>query len=51
VERVEAIVQPASVDLRLYSRYDVDIEQWQAGQVSPDFAQVYGVPLSAKIKR
>ncbi len=51
VERVEAIAQQSSVDLRLYSEHDVDIEQWQAGQVSPDFAQVYGVPLSAKIKR
>jgi exopolyphosphatase/guanosine-5'-triphosphate,3'-diphosphate pyrophosphatase len=51
VERVEAVVQDASVELRLYSKHDVDIEQWQASQVSPDFAQIYGLPLGVRIKR
>jgi exopolyphosphatase / guanosine-5'-triphosphate,3'-diphosphate pyrophosphatase len=51
VERVEAFVQDASVELRLFSGRDVDIEQWQAAQVSPDFAQIYGMPLSVKMRR
>ncbi len=51
VDRVEALPQPASVELRIYSDHDVDIEQWHAGQVSPAFEQIYGLPLAVKIKR
>ena len=51
VDRVEALPQPASVELRIYSDQDVDIEQWHAGQVSPAFEQIYGLPLAVKIKR
>ncbi len=51
VERVEAQALEASVELRLFSDFDVDIEQWHASQVSPIFQQVYGRPLSVKIKR
>ena len=51
VERVEAVVQDTSVELRLYSDRDVDMEQWQAGQVAPVFQQVYGLPLAVKFKR
>jgi exopolyphosphatase / guanosine-5'-triphosphate,3'-diphosphate pyrophosphatase len=51
VERVEAEAQPASVELRIYAEADVDIEQWQAGQVSTAFEQIYGLPLTVKVKR
>jgi exopolyphosphatase/guanosine-5'-triphosphate,3'-diphosphate pyrophosphatase len=51
VERVEVEALQTSVELRIFSEGDVDMEQWQAGQVSPAFEQIYGLPLSVKIKR
>jgi exopolyphosphatase/guanosine-5'-triphosphate,3'-diphosphate pyrophosphatase len=51
VERVEAQIQDQSVELRLFSEYDVDIEQWQATQVSTVFEQVYGRPLVVRVRR
>jgi exopolyphosphatase/guanosine-5'-triphosphate,3'-diphosphate pyrophosphatase len=46
-----AETQASSVELRLYADRDVDMEQWQAGQVSPAFQQIYGLPLSVRVKR
>ncbi|MEO5926345.1 MAG: Ppx/GppA phosphatase family protein [Bryobacteraceae bacterium] len=51
VERVEAEAQDSAIELRLYTEGDVDMEQWQAVQVSPAFQQIYGLPLAVKIKR
>jgi exopolyphosphatase/guanosine-5'-triphosphate,3'-diphosphate pyrophosphatase len=51
VERVEAAVQENAVELRLFSGRDVDIEQWQAEQVTGVFREAYGVPLAVRIKR
>ncbi len=51
VERVETIVGEQSVELRLYSQADVDIEQWSAQQVGEVFQGVYGKPLVVKVKR
>lgn len=51
VDRVEAQALENSVELRLYSQDDVDIEQWTAGQMSDVFQVVYGRPLAVKIKR
>lgn len=51
VDRVEALAQETSLELRLYSDQDVDIEQWHAAQTSPAFEEIYGLPLAVKIKR
>lgn len=51
VERVEAQILDQSVELRLFSEYDVDIEQWQATQVSTVFEQIYGRPLVVRVRR
>jgi hypothetical protein len=53
VERVEAALQETSVELRLFSDRDVDIdiEQWQAEQVAAVFREAYGLPLTVKVKR
>jgi exopolyphosphatase/guanosine-5'-triphosphate,3'-diphosphate pyrophosphatase len=51
VERVDALVQDSSVEIRLYSKQDVDIEQWHAQRVAEAFQQVYGLPLVVKVKR
>jgi exopolyphosphatase / guanosine-5'-triphosphate,3'-diphosphate pyrophosphatase len=51
VERVEAEVQQNSVELRLFSDRDVDIEQWQAEQVAAVFREAYGLPLAVRLKR
>jgi exopolyphosphatase/guanosine-5'-triphosphate,3'-diphosphate pyrophosphatase len=51
VERVEAQVMDAGVELRLYSDRDVDIEQWHVGQFSGVFQQVYGLPLNVRVRR
>ena len=45
VERVETAIQPESVELRLFSSRDVDIEQWHAAQVADVFREVYGRSL------
>ena len=51
VERVDALVQDSSVEIRLYSEQDVDIEQWHAQRVAEAFQQVYELPLVVKVKR
>ena len=51
VERVEAAVQENTVELRLFSERDLDIEQWQAEQVAGVFREVYGVPLTVRARR
>jgi exopolyphosphatase/guanosine-5'-triphosphate,3'-diphosphate pyrophosphatase len=51
VERVEAAVLDNSVELRLFSDRDVDIEQWQAEQVAAVFRESYGLPLTVRVKR
>jgi len=51
VERVEAVIHPDTVELRLYSKGDVDIEQWHAAQVADVFREVYGHALVVRTKR
>jgi len=51
VQRVEAAVQENTVELRLSSERDVDIEQWQAEQVAGVFREAYGLPLAVRSKR
>lgn len=51
VERIEAQVMDAAVELRLFSDRDIDIEQWHVTQHSGAFQQVYGLPLSVKVRR
>jgi exopolyphosphatase/guanosine-5'-triphosphate,3'-diphosphate pyrophosphatase len=51
VDRVETQVLDNTVELRLLSDVDVDIEQWHASQVAVNFQQVYGLPLVVKAKR
>jgi exopolyphosphatase/guanosine-5'-triphosphate,3'-diphosphate pyrophosphatase len=51
VERLETLIQDGTVDVRLYSERDVDIEQWHAEQVAEAFRQVYGLELSVRAKR
>ncbi|MBK5293348.1 MAG: Ppx/GppA family phosphatase [Acidobacteriia bacterium] len=51
VERLECISGDESVEIRLYSGHDIDIEQWHAQQVSGNFQEVYGLPLIVKVKR
>ncbi len=48
VDRVETAIQENSIELRLFSERDVDIEQWQAEQVAGVFREVYGLPLRVK---
>ncbi len=51
VERIETQALENAVELRIFSAWDADIEQWQAGQVSAVFQQYYGKPLVVKVKR
>jgi exopolyphosphatase / guanosine-5'-triphosphate,3'-diphosphate pyrophosphatase len=48
VGRVEAAIQENTIELRLFSDRDVDIEQWQAEQTAAVFREVYGFPLRVK---
>lgn len=51
VEQVEPIAGEHGVELRLYSRGDVDIEQWHAEQACRVFQEVYGLPVNVRCKR
>lgn len=51
VERVDTLVQDNSVELRLYSGNDIDIEQWSAQQVAGVFQGIYGKTLTVRVKR
>lgn len=51
VERVEAAVLGNTVELRLFSERDVDIEQWQAEQWAGIFREVYGLPLTVRTRK
>lgn len=48
VVRVETAIQENTIELRLFSDRDVDIEQWQAEQTAAVFREVYGFPLRVK---
>ena len=48
VGRVETAIQENTIELRLFSDRDVDIEQWQAEQTAAVFREVYGFPLRVK---
>jgi exopolyphosphatase/guanosine-5'-triphosphate,3'-diphosphate pyrophosphatase len=51
VERLEAAIHDDTVELRLYSTGDMDIEQWHAAQVADVFREVYGHALVVRAKR
>jgi exopolyphosphatase/guanosine-5'-triphosphate,3'-diphosphate pyrophosphatase len=51
VERVEVSIQDRSVELRLVSEGDTDIEQWHAGRTAEVFREVYGKQLVIRAKR
>jgi exopolyphosphatase/guanosine-5'-triphosphate,3'-diphosphate pyrophosphatase len=51
VERVEISIQDRSVELRLVSDGDTDIEQWHAGRTAEVFREVYGKQLVIRAKR
>ena len=51
VESVEAAIQDRSVELRLISARDTDIEQWHASQTAGVFHEVYGRQLALRAKR
>jgi exopolyphosphatase / guanosine-5'-triphosphate,3'-diphosphate pyrophosphatase len=51
VDRVEAAVQENTVELRLFSGRDVDIEQWHAEQVAGAFREAYALPLAVRARR
>ena len=51
VEGVEAAIQDRSVELRLISGRDTDIEQWHASQTAEVFHEVYGRQLVIRAKR
>lgn len=51
VGRVECVTNNGQAELRLFANADLDIEQWQANSIAPVFEEVYGLPLSIKVKR
>lgn len=51
VDRIETAVHDQSVELRLFSGKDADIEQWAAQQVSEVFHGVYNKSLTVKARR
>jgi exopolyphosphatase/guanosine-5'-triphosphate,3'-diphosphate pyrophosphatase len=51
VERIEVHFPGKAAELRLFSTQDVDIEQWQAGQNASVFQEVFGMPLSVRVRR
>jgi exopolyphosphatase/guanosine-5'-triphosphate,3'-diphosphate pyrophosphatase len=51
VERLETLIQDRTVEIRLISDGDTDIEQWHASQVAGVFRNVYGRQLVIKAKR
>jgi exopolyphosphatase/guanosine-5'-triphosphate,3'-diphosphate pyrophosphatase len=51
VEHLEAGIQDRTVEVRLISDRDTDIEQWHAAQVSSVFREVYGRQLTVKSRR
>ena len=51
VERIDASIQDRSVEIRLISECDTDIEQWHASQVSGVFREVYGRQLTIRARR
>jgi exopolyphosphatase/guanosine-5'-triphosphate,3'-diphosphate pyrophosphatase len=50
VERVEIAIQE-TVELRLYSQFDIDIEQWHAQQTAGLFQSIYNRLLNVRIRR
>lgn len=51
VEGVEVAIQDRSVELRLVSERDTDIEQWHAQRTAEVFREVYGKQLVLRAKR
>ena len=51
VERLEAVIQDRTVEVRLISDCDTDIEQWHASQVGGVFRNVYGRQLVIRARR
>lgn len=51
VERVEVSIQDRTVELRLISEADTDIEQWHASRTADVFREVYGRLLMIRAKR
>lgn len=51
VERVEVSIQDRTVELRLISDRDTDIEQWHASRTATVFHEVYGRQLTIRGKR
>jgi exopolyphosphatase/guanosine-5'-triphosphate,3'-diphosphate pyrophosphatase len=51
VERVEAFVRPASVEVEIHSSRDTDIEQWHALRTADTFREVYGKPLEVRTSK
>lgn len=51
VERLETSVQDQTVEVRLYSGKDIDIEQWSAQQSADVFRGIYGKSLTVRVKK
>ena len=51
VARVETSLHDNTVEVRLFSDRDVDIEQWQAEQTAGVFREAYGLSLVVRVKR
>ncbi|MBV8847404.1 MAG: Ppx/GppA family phosphatase [Bryobacterales bacterium] len=51
IDRLEAASQDRTVEIRLLSSGDTDIEQWHASQVAGVFREVYGRQLIIRAKR
>ena len=51
IERVEVAVQDRTVELRLVSERDTDIEQWHTLRTGDVFREVYGRQLTIRAKR
>jgi exopolyphosphatase/guanosine-5'-triphosphate,3'-diphosphate pyrophosphatase len=51
IERVEVGLQERTVELRLASDRDTDIEQWHTMRTADVFREVYGRQLSIRVKR
>lgn len=51
VARAEVTFSGDSVEIRLHSTKDADIEQWHAGQTADVFRQIYGAALTVRVAR
>jgi exopolyphosphatase/guanosine-5'-triphosphate,3'-diphosphate pyrophosphatase len=51
VSKVDAHTLPTGIELRIHSDDDLDIERWHAQGVAPVFQEVYGYPLTIRVKK